>query len=112
MHLESCLRPEREAAPENQSAPPRSASVPRTGAALDKQLQAIYERTYGAVKQNRAFVPRSEREKTSSQPKARPVPAGPEYLLVDGYNIIFAWGFFAGTAALVDSFVLRSRTIL
>ncbi|MCI8979950.1 MAG: NYN domain-containing protein, partial [Clostridia bacterium] len=23
--------------------------------------------------------------------KAKPVPAGPEYLLVDGYNIIFAW---------------------
>ena len=99
MHLESCLRPEREAAPENQSAPPRSASVPRTGAALDKQLQAIYERTYGAVKQNRAFVPRSEREKTSSQPKARPVPAGPEYLLVDGYNIIFAWDELKAVAA-------------
>ena len=99
MHLESCLRPEREAAPENQSAPPRSASVPRTGAALDKQLQAIYERTYGAVKQNRAFVPRSEREKISSQPKARPVPAGPEYLLVDGYNIIFAWDELKAVAA-------------
>ena len=90
MHLESCLRAEKETAPAQESVP-RGPSAPRTGAALDKELQAIYERTYGAVKQNRAFVPRSEREKPVPQPKAKPIPVGPEYLLVDGYNIIFAW---------------------
>ena len=62
-------------------------------------MQAIYERTYGAVKQNRAFVPRSEREKPIPQPKAKPIPAGPEYLLVDGYNIIFAWDELRAVAA-------------
>ena len=62
----------------------------------DKELQAIFERTYGPVKQ-RAFVqPRepkrptsaaSEQEKQTIQEQFR----GEEYLLVDGYNIIFAW---------------------
>ena len=90
MHLESCLRPaHEEAKPENP--PQRRVSAPSGGAALDKELQAIYERTYGAVKQNRAFVPMSERAKIEAKPKAKPVPTGPEYLLVDGYNIIFAW---------------------
>ena len=62
----------------------------------DKELQAIFERTYGPVRR-RAFLPPKE--------PRRPIPAetererraireqfsGPEYLLVDGYNIIFAW---------------------
>ena len=98
MHLESCLRAEKETTPAQESVP-RGPSAPRTGAALDKELQAIYERTYGAVKQNRAFVPRSEREKPIPQPKAKPIPAGPEYLLVDGYNIIFAWDELKAVAA-------------
>ena len=98
MHLESCLRAEKETTPAQESVP-RGPSAPRTGAALDKELQAIYERTYGAVKQNRAFVPRSEREKPVPQPKAKPIPAGPEYLLVDGYNIIFAWDELKAVAA-------------
>ena len=70
MHLESCLRAEKETTSAQESVP-RGPSAPRTGAALDKELQAIYERTYGAVKQNRAFVPRSEREKPVPQPKAK-----------------------------------------
>lgn len=98
MHLESCLRAEKETTPAQESVP-RGPSAPRTGAALDKELQTIYERTYGAVKQNRAFVPRSEREKPVPQPKAKPIPAGPEYLLVDGYNIIFAWDELKAVAA-------------
>ena len=88
MHLESCLRESRDApAPE---APTRRAAAPTGGAALDKELQAIYERTYGPTKE-RAFVPASVRETPKAPPKAAPVPAGPEYLLVDGYNIIYAW---------------------
>ena len=58
---------------------------------MDKELQAIFERTYGPVR-DRGFVPASERAaRESYRPKAAPVPAGPEYLLVDGYNIIYAW---------------------
>ena len=61
----------------------------------DKELQAIFERTYGAVKRRDFLPPKAPRRPVSSDaPERRSVsrqPAGPEYLLVDGYNIIFAW---------------------
>ena len=88
MHLESCLRPARTVRPETESSPRRTA--PPAGAALDKELQAIYERTYGPTKQ-RAFITPPKREKEPYRPKAEAIPQGPEYLLVDGYNIIHAW---------------------
>ena len=89
MHLESCLRPEK--APVSAPVPARR-TAGSVGAALDKELQAIYERTYGPTKE-RAFVPASVRRErpAGAKVKAAPVPAGPEYLLVDGYNIIYAW---------------------
>ena len=62
----------------------------------DKELQAIFERTYGAVKRRDFLPPKAPRRPVSSDaPERRNVsrqPSGPEYLLVDGYNIIFAWG--------------------
>ena len=62
----------------------------------DKELQAIFERTYGPVKR-RAFIPPKEPRRpapaeTEQEKRAiRERFSGPEYLLVDGYNIIFAW---------------------
>lgn len=60
----------------------------------DKELQAIFERTYGPVK-NRSFLPPRERKPSPPVPEEKrailPQSRGPEYLLVDGYNIIFAW---------------------
>ena len=66
----------------------------------DKELLAIFERTYGPIKRrggqgsnpHSAFVP-AKAEKPAAAPGAKPAaPAGgPEYLLVDGYNVIFAW---------------------
>lgn len=57
----------------------------------DKELQAIFERTYGAVKR-REFIPPKESTSAPSKPRVpTPVEIGEEYLLVDGYNIIFAW---------------------
>ncbi len=62
----------------------------------DKELQAIFERTYGPVKRA-AFLPpkpprRPAAEDTEQTRRAiREQFSGPEYLLVDGYNIIFAW---------------------
>jgi predicted RNA-binding protein with PIN domain len=66
----------------------------------DKELAAIFERTYGSGKQedrSRRNWKRSSSGKESSG--ARTVSVGTankkqnveEYLLVDGYNIIFAW---------------------
>lgn len=59
--------------------------------ALDKELEEIFARTYGAVKP-RAFHP----VKPVSKPKEKPWKGlkprtGKDYLLVDGYNIIHAW---------------------
>ncbi len=61
--------------------------------AADKELMAIFERTYGPVKRDPRKTFKSAREPRSSASnyRAKPVPDGPEYLLVDGYNIIFAW---------------------
>lgn len=76
--------------------PARRAFTP-TSLSADKELQAIFEKTYGAVRP-RDFRP------TEGSAKSRPTldkytpetmkmkgPTGPEYLLVDGYNILFAW---------------------
>ena len=73
--------------------PQRQPQSYREGVALDAELQAIFEKTYGAVKP-RAFQPPPKPRKSQPEaPKrpAKPIPAGPEFLLVDGYNIIFAW---------------------
>ena len=62
----------------------------------DRELERIFERTYGAVRRdagNSAFRPTRELA-VSRNREAKPAePALPrqEYLLVDGYNIIFAW---------------------
>lgn len=58
----------------------------------DKELQEIFERTFGPVKKERSA---SYKKVISAAPESpRHVPKkkeGEEYLLVDGYNIIFAW---------------------
>jgi len=59
----------------------------------DKELQAVFERTYGKV-ERQDFQPQQKRPaRTSLDEKysIRSQKTGPEYLLVDGYNIIFAW---------------------
>ncbi|MCR5718184.1 MAG: NYN domain-containing protein [Oscillospiraceae bacterium] len=68
-------------------------------AAQDKELMEIFERTYGTVRRDQ----RDERhhlhtEKAAPKQKPVPLPTGPEYLLVDGYNIIFAWDELKRTA--------------
>ena len=93
-HVDSGLSldapPPEEAAP----APPPARPMDR-GLSLeqDKELLAIFERTYGKV-ERRAFAPPPKPARTSLDDKKYNVQTqnrGPEYLLVDGYNIIFAW---------------------
>jgi len=60
----------------------------------EKELMDIFERTYGKVnpeKKKNAFKSKREVQTLSTSYSAKPLPKGPEYLLVDGYNIIFAW---------------------
>ncbi len=93
-HVESGLRlnappPEEAGDPEAR----RSAAYAGT-IEQDKELQAIFERTYGPVKRRDFLPPRAPRRPAQSPAPAgrsAPPPTGPEYLLVDGYNIIFAW---------------------
>ena len=74
----------------------------KEGVQNEEELRAIFERTYGAVKRERqgwervskrnpnrnSSVRSSETENTRKEKKREPLK---EYLLVDGYNIIFAW---------------------
>ncbi|MFI3205854.1 MAG: translation factor GTPase family protein [Clostridia bacterium] len=60
----------------------------------EKELLAIFEQTYGAIKNDpRIGFEQKKRpvRKSEVKTKVAPMPQGPEYLLVDGYNIIFAW---------------------
>ncbi len=58
--------------------------------ASDSELMAIFERTYGKIKHPAQAMRPAPKTTTAPKPyKAAPI--GPEYILVDGYNIIFAW---------------------
>ena len=60
----------------------------------DKELLAVFERTYGKVDRDLAFQPQKKPARTSLDEGKYAIQnqkTGPEYLLVDGYNIIFAW---------------------
>ncbi len=99
MHLESVLESARRQGGENQQRDPARGTKGKPSAdsrdfyAEEKELQAIFERTYGAVKPKApdagSKVIRAKEEKQKVQIRERkPVE---EYVLVDGYNIIFAW---------------------
>ena len=84
--------------PEPKEAPPqrRPVSTYAGTAAQDKELQAIFERTYGAVKRESFLPPKAPKRPVAdhSEEKRRELKqafSGEDYLLVDGYNIIFAW---------------------
>lgn len=67
--------------------------------ALDKELMQIFEQTYGPIKNRSAnqnhFTFTKSADKTNENKKYRSSRSlkyeGCEYLLVDGYNVIFAW---------------------
>lgn len=96
MHVDSGWRPPEEAPLEEPAPVPAVRSVSTYAGTLeqDKELQAIFERTYGPVKR-RTFLPPKEPKTAPAQSAEKRVireqNQGPEYLLVDGYNIIFAW---------------------
>jgi len=96
MHLDSGLdfgEPEEDPSPAAPP-PPRKGSVYSGSLEGDDELMAIFERTYGPV-QRRDFRPQAKPKRRDELPEKQaiktPEDLGPEYLLVDGYNIIFAW---------------------
>ncbi|MDO4869823.1 MAG: TetM/TetW/TetO/TetS family tetracycline resistance ribosomal protection protein [Bacillota bacterium] len=62
------------------------------GGADDAELERIFEMTYGRLKKESKKKPAIEaRTLAPEKRKTKPAEKLPEYLLVDGYNIIFAW---------------------
>lgn len=92
MHVESTVDFEDEEPEEEPQVyrPPSSAYV---GSYEDeKELQAIFERTFGPVKRDRAASYKQVYHAPSGKSHYSPArKRREEYLLVDGYNIIFAW---------------------
>ena len=115
MHLPSIL-----STPKSEYAPTRSAGRMSSYAdkndlfALDKELMEIFEQTYGKIKHKNpnnshfTFTEKTEKQNPKKMPKA-PKYEVPEYLLVDGYNVIFSWD---NLKKLADSSIDGARNAL
>lgn len=115
MHLPSIL-----STPKSEYAPTCSAGRMSNYAdkndlfALDKELMEIFEQTYGKIKHKNSnnshftFTEKTEKPNPKKMPKA-PKYEGPEYLLVDGYNVIFSWD---NLKKLADSSIDGARNAL
>ncbi len=73
--------------------PERARAVKYTGtAAEDKELMRIFEATYGRIAPRVTSERREVKVTPSKKPKrARPTKKLDEYIILDGYNVIFAW---------------------
>lgn len=101
MHLPSALQPEEDTKPRPTRAGDRVFARFETQGgdifAQDKELMAIFEKTYGPIKKkNYNEEEASAKRVVSFDNKARSKKAkqqyeGKSYLLVDGYNVIFSW---------------------
>ena len=83
MHLESCLKPE----PAPSSSAQRSFSH-RLMSIDDRELEAIMEREFGPIR--RPQYVRPQRASAEAAPAAAPADRK-ETIIVDGYNLIYAW---------------------
>ena len=91
MHVDSGWGRARHARQEPEAAVPRRAAAYRATLEEDAELLKIFERTYGPIKRDplAAFQPVQKTHRPDFA--AEQWEIAPEYLLVDGYNIIFAW---------------------
>ena len=92
---------------EEQSAP--SPAPLRTGDS-DAELMAIYERTYGPVKDRTFLLRRKPEQAADTAAMLRQMDPEESYLLVDGYNIIFAWDDLRAMAK--ESISLARETLI
>ena len=90
-HVDSGVRLE-EDEPEEQPVPVRRGAPPSSCLDDDKELRALFERTYGPIKDRgfEAFQQSRKKAPTLEQLYVTRIRAD-DYLLVDGYNIVFAW---------------------
>ena len=92
VHCDSGIHFDKEETEEKSAPSPRRGVGAGSAYAADKELQEIFERTYGKV-ERRAFEPAKKPARTSLADHYDVTihSEDTEYLLVDGYNIIFAW---------------------
>ena len=92
VHCDSGIHFDKEETEEKSAPPPRRGVGAGNAYAADKELQEIFERTYGKV-ERRAFEPAKKPARTplADHYDVTIHSEDTEYLLVDGYNIIFAW---------------------
>ena len=100
VHCDSGIRLGKEAPEEADATIPRRGVGAGGAYAADRELQDIFERTYGKV-ERRAFEPAKKPARTSLSDHYDVTihSEETEYLLVDGYNIIFAWDELSALAA-------------
>lgn len=94
MHLESYLHPEAEENPAEESLIAQRRAALAQGVIDEEELEEIFARTYGSAgKERRKWKKTSAPVRREYGPsyKSKPRQYDKEYLLVDGYNIIFAW---------------------
>ncbi|WP_454969403.1 NYN domain-containing protein [Eubacterium sp.] len=115
MHLPSILStPKSEYAPSQSVGRMSSYADKNDLFELDKELMEIFEQTYGKIKHKNpnnshfTFTEKTEKPNPKKMPKA-PKYEGPEYLLVDGYNVIFSWDNLKN---LADSSIDGARNAL
>ncbi|MBR6524429.1 MAG: TetM/TetW/TetO/TetS family tetracycline resistance ribosomal protection protein [Clostridia bacterium] len=88
MHVQTAFSDVRPKSDEVNAGAPRRSSY-QDSMAEDKELMAIFERTYGPVK-NRTFFDAVRKTPVPQQSVQVEAPRK-EYILVDGYNIMHAW---------------------
>ncbi len=91
MHLPSCLGSDDDEAEAEISTRKAARFVEK--AVSDEELMEIFEMTYGKIDRDprKAFKKVKKAPEISDKKVRLPEHKGPDYLLVDGYNIIFAW---------------------
>ncbi len=94
MHLEKVLGRDEEKI-EKQLELKRRAESYLSKVATDNELMDIFVRTYGPIRKKSEGKVKHEAPNTEAKKPPKPqkpsVVLGDEYLLIDGYNIIFAW---------------------
>ena len=91
MHVDSGWGHAKAAEPQPDAAPRRRAMAYRATLEEDAELLKIFERTYGPIKRDPLAALRPVQKTDRPDFAAEQWTLAPEYLLVDGYNIIFAW---------------------
>ena len=98
MHLESFLKDKKESESRPVRYTPRQVEQYYSSLEADKELLKIFEQTYGKIKTDKYLALKTAPKAKETAP-AKPQNYEKEFLLVDGYNIIFAWDHLKKIAA-------------